>query len=185
MLRGFGCTVYFCKDGKLVYSGHSACWSMIRTAMSARYDKEIYISDYDCKETRECQQLLIGLINQITPCSIVKVKGGIFSKERECIKFKLMKTYDQSLVLLNFIRNLWHEPQKGYAAKFFESLITSGLEKHDPLARLTLANKQACPSGMVYGPGHSNVHGKSKLKIKEAVDLIKYRGYSTAEFLTS
>lgn len=187
MFRGYEC--FFCfqkKDGTLSQCGNSACWSSIAVLTGTlsckrndNFNNNIYIFNYDIPETRKYQELLIGTINQITPCAITKKDG------RNFIKYTILETYDQNLILLNFIRNLWHEPHKGYVARFFENLILSGLEQKDPLARLTWANKQACPQHLVYPPGHSNVYMHKTLRVKEAVALIKYKGYNTYSFLTS
>ncbi len=145
--------------------------------------KDIYISNYDEPETRKYQPLLVNTVNEITPCEFVEVK------DKKYIQFKLLETYDQSLVLLNFVRNLWHSPpipqaKVPYHKVFFETLEKS--EHQDPLEKLTYANKEACPDNLLYGAiGHSNVFNKKMLKLKKKDDLLKYKGNSTQVFLTT
>jgi len=138
--------------------------------------KFIYLSDYNQPETLEYQNLIVSVINEITPCKLVNIDNVWY------IKFKLLGTYDQSLILLSFIRNLWYEPKAGYSKKFFESLKVATQE--DPLERLTWANKEACDDAG-YGYGHSNVHKKSSLKVKKSKQLLEYKGLCTRTFLTT
>ncbi len=138
--------------------------------------KFIYVSKFYDKETVKYQELLISTINEITPCRFIAIKN------KKYIKIKPLGTYDQTLIVLNFIRNLWHDPIKGYAERFFKNLE---LAKHeDALERLTWANKEAC-TGMVYGPGHSNVHRKERLRVKKTQELYQYQGDCTETFLCS
>jgi hypothetical protein len=139
----------------------------------------VFIDKFNHPKTAKYQSLLISLINTITPCSIVTRDG------KKYIKFKLMKTYDQSLVLLNFIRNLWHEPLSGYSVDFFKML--KGAKYKDPLARLMWANKEAVKMNKrqpIYALGHSNVHPFDRLKIKRASMLKRYCG-SCSSFVGS
>jgi hypothetical protein len=158
--------------------------------------EEIYISQFDCPETAKYQDLLIGLINEITPCSFETVNGVKY------IKYRLMDAgaaegiflgqYNKNLILLNFIRNLWHEPpsggglKAGYLARFFTALAKSDEKYKDPLQRLTWANKEACEFNKTpykYSPGHSNVHESHTLKIKTTAQLMAFKCNSTGEFL--
>ncbi len=104
---------------------------------------------------------------------------------------KLLSTYDQNLILLNFIRNLWHSPTETcfpttdnrYATYFFEALEKSTYI--DPLKRLTNANKKACEKyGYKRNVGHSNVAIGSSLVLKDKESLLKWQGVVTNQFLT-
>lgn len=200
-MRDYGCYVYREVDGKLS-GGRYACWGAVSSffdrvlnASSPKKGHEtIHISHFDCDETQSYQSMLIGLINEITPCEIYEKESSLIEKlvstvkkvEKRYIKYKLLNTYDQNLILLNFIRNLWHPPEGfvGYTVKFFKALEESKNHYQDPLQRLTWANREASPASLVYPPGHSNVHGKDKLKIKTVEDLLAFNGYSTMHFLT-
>ena len=195
-MRGFECH-YFAKNEKneLIKNTDYACWAGIRKLPAGSF---IYIDQYENEETKQYIDLLINTINKITSCKIVEID------KKEYIEFKLLQTYDQSLVLLNFIRNLWHAPggtyydyttkaikikYPEYIDKFFHILKETSYK--DPLAKLTDANKQACflenPKTHNFGfsPGHSNVHKEDTLKIKYSKDLFNFNGLSTMTFLTT
>lgn len=194
MLRGYECYVSMYFGKVLKQSESTACWSMMSYLgyWTGKWDvynkplgdrekafigKKIYIEQYKCSETEHYVPLLTATINEITPCQVVKIK------KTDYIEYESLATYNQNLILLNFIRNLWHEPvrNKGYSVKFFEALKTA--TQADPLERLTWANKEACIT-TTYSPGHSNVHTKASLKIKTSEQLRNYAGQSTADFLT-
>ena len=176
-MRIHACYVYEYKKGVLTKNSNEACWASVP---KTKTKVEIYIAQFDEPETILYQELLIGIVNQITPCSIVAIDMVKY------IKFLTLGTYDRSLILLNFVRNLWYEPYPGYSVRFFEALKISDKKHTDPLARLTWANKEACATfGCVYNsPGHSNVHNASSLKIKMTKELLEWRGTNTRIFLT-
>lgn len=142
-----------------------ACWSSVMGY------NPVIIGRFRHLSTKKYRKLLVSLINKITPC---KIKGAK-------IYYTPIEGYDNNLILLSFIRNLWHEPKAGYTKKFFEALKKSDLK--DPLERLTFANKEACEEDN-YPAGHCNCHKKSKLKIKSTKDLIGKKLVSTQHFLT-
>lgn len=196
-MRGFSCTYYYKNGSKFEQEGNQSCWAGINSISYAgefkkslfkeelRKDKyltfpdiikeidTIYIDVYTYPETKKYIPLLISLINEITPCSIVD----------KYICFKLLSTYDQSLILLNFIRNLWYQPFIGYTDTFFTILSTDTKYK-DPLERLTHANSIGCSKAKNgYGMGHSNVHIGVNLIVKNTKQLLEYKGGSTRTFL--
>lgn len=138
-------------------------------------EKTIYIDNFTELETIEYQDLIVSIINEITECQFHQ---RLFKRY---IKFRLLETYDQSLVLLNFIRNLWYEPKIGYSKIFFEKLKIA--EHKDPLQRLTWANKEACHE-TIYPPGHSNYFPRSMLAIKTKEDLFNFKDNRISVFLT-
>ena len=176
-------------DGKLIECSNKVCWAGLRynfnydLILNANFDKfefaTIYIGDYDRNSTREYQDVLVSTINEITPCQKEMIEG------KELIKLKLLKTYDQSLIILNFIRNLWYDPLPSYALDFFVALMIANHDMtfKDPLSRLLWANKEACKHA-IYSCGHSNVHKPNKLKIKTVPQLLGYMGDDTYRFLT-
>ena len=184
-MNSFNCHISMYIDGKLVKSKDNLCWRIINDEagftgkFTGKYGyclgKYIYISQYDQPETRSYQNLLIGVINEITPCEKIMIN------KTDYIKIKLLERYDNSLILLNFIRNLWFDPIPGYCNKFFENLSKTDL--FDPMLKLTWANKEAC-ANKKYSPGHSNYHHKNDLIMRSVKDLMEYTGSSTREFLT-
>lgn len=184
-MRIYTCFHYYMdKDGNLKQNGNNACWAGIMSYYGKYSTEEykairdIYIDQYTEEETKDYIELMVKVVNRITPCDIVEIKG------RNYIHFRLLETYDQSLVLLNFIRNLWHEPIAGYSKAFFEDLKKSRFK--DALAKITTANKRACKKvggGRYYG--HSNVYAEGILLVKQTSDLLAYQGNSTMRFLTS
>jgi hypothetical protein len=186
-MRGYQCYVgCFVDKSNFVVCPTNACWSMLSdysdywgtSVVKSLRKKDIYIFNFSEPETSKYQNFLISIINEITPCEIVGVNG------KEYIKFRMLDTYDRSLILLNFIRNLWSEPIPGYAVSFFDNLDVSADRHKDPLARLTWANREAC-GNVSYYYGHSNANRKASLKIKTTKDLFDTRRTSTSHFLTT
>lgn len=183
----YSCFYYAKKaDGSFEMNDNTACWAGV-VAWTGRKPKEIYIDRYEREETVEYVPILVKELNKITPCSVVE-EGN-----KKYIKFQLLPTYNQSLVLLNFIRNLWHNP-KDYNWKnkdmntvyfhvFFETLKKSRYK--DGLKRLTTANKKACEASKAISAGHSNMHPANLLKVKDSESLLSYKGQSTDYFLTT
>lgn len=191
MMDSYRCYVYDMIQGELVNNGNQACYAGIAKkylefSNITEEEKYIYIKFFKKNETNKYILLLIKLINEITPCEIIEIE------KTEYIKFCLLKTYDQSLILLNFIRNLWYSPsdyysssdKKPYFISFFEYLQKE--KDEDPLVKLTSANKKACTDYNYKGQlGHSNCMKGSMLKIKTVTNLKKFRNASTEMFLTT
>lgn len=195
-MRGFQCDYYIKdKNNELTKEGinklgnfaiYNSCWSSLQQLPAGSF---IYIDNYETEETKDSIDLLLKLVNEITPCSIVNIK------DKDYIEYKLLEHYDQNLILLNFIRNLWNEPGIGhlegkgapfvpdYSTIFFDVLKKTRYK--DPLKKLTHANKKASVNYKLngYGPGHSNVQGYDELKIKDVKSLMDFKGNSTRTFL--
>lgn len=159
----------------------NACFSHIQSYMNPNNPTPyMLIFDFRDKATEKYIPVLVKTMNEITPCSLVTIDNV------EYIKFKLFGTYDQSLVLLNFIRNLWNVPGActlNYNITFFETLKKSRYK--DPFKRLTKANMVACKlyyqsKGTV---GHSNCHGSGFLVIRDLNHLMKNKFGSTRSYL--
>jgi hypothetical protein len=184
----------------LIMNTNQSCWAGItkyyigqssyNTSKGLTPGKEIiYVAKFREKETEEYIPLLIRLINKITPCEIVTID------EQEYVKITLLPRYDQSLIILNFLRNLWSCPSvnsgsfntptgKKYIPIFFETLKLARLHR-DPLKRLLHANLEACKAANVQsGIGHSNINPFHLLKLKTKEELLAYEGKSTSTFLT-
>lgn len=186
--NSYSCNIYAITiNDNLRQNENDACFAGITHYLKHK-DFDIYIGDYERKETIVYAVHLINLINKITPCELVTIKN------KKYIKFRLLKTYDQNLLLLNFIRNLWHSGDDAgwgefdvdncHSIIFFKKLIS--LRSKDTFTRLTRANKYACIEKKIkYCPGHSNLNCGAKLKIKTTEELVNYTGRSTQEFLTT
>lgn len=184
-MRYYNCYISTMQEAVLVRNTNTACFAGLKQYFYIeRKDQEtIYISNFKEKETEIYVDLIVEVMNKITPCEVVKIE------DVEYIKFKLLDGYDRSLVLLNFIRNLWYgigdyyaKNKSQYNIKFFEVLKTSKKYK-EPLKRLTYANIEACKYVNVRSMGHSNTHVYSTLKIKNTKQLLKDDVKSTSEFL--
>jgi hypothetical protein len=155
---------------KKTVNNNSACWAGMRI-LSPKYGQYyLHINKFREKETEKYIDLLLSTINKITPCYI---------KDDEII-FKTYKgTYDQNLILLNFIRNLWCEQNnyKEYNQIFFKTL-EEYKDVKDPMCLLSFANIQKTYN---YPPGHSNILG-SKGKVKTLAEFEKYTGSVTVNF---
>lgn len=194
-MRSFSCYYYHkIKDNTLEMNINNSCWAGIRYYQKVRgrnyndiIDNEnpiIYIEKYEEEEQKEHVDLLLSIINRITPCKITVID------DKKYIEYHLIEGYDNNLILLNFIRNLWNEPYHNYSTYFFKYLKSSRYKY--PLAKLTDANIKACKQVEVdgnkifrYGPGHSNVNQPDKMVIKNTKDLIGVKFNCTTTFLTT
>lgn len=201
-MRGYNAYHGTFLDNNYIPNGNQACWAGIGSFYKYGYNKglkketneenTIYIIKFRSKETEQYIPLLIKYINKITPCSLETINNV------EYLKFQLLNTYDQSLILLNFIRNLWYSPdvtydyydykkqfekdKKFYFHYFFENLKKS--KYREAFKRLTYANKKASELiNSFSGSGHSNLGNHQKLKIKTIKELLEYQGNSVYEFL--
>lgn len=188
---GYQCHYKCVINGKIVdiRKVNNACWKYVELLLTNKdFDGFIYVLPYCYVQpsTKQYIPLIIDVLSQITPCEIVE-----FDNE-ECIRIKMLHSYDSSLILLNFLRNLWNpcklnymEKEPIYNIKFFEVLETSTLYT-DPLERLTHPNKMACTAANFQaGLGHSNTQPGNKLVVKNTASLLNYKGRSTREFLTT
>lgn len=183
---------YSLVNDKLVPNTNTSCWAGIRIYNFRQESIDIYIEDYEYEETIKYIPLLIKTINKITPCEIVTID------DRSYIKFRLLNTYDKSLLLLNWIRLLWYSPYCSLYKKdattsinFFESLKKR--RDRDYFVRLIKANID-CQKDIleVYSNGHSNVVINSdirkKLKIKTSEDFNNFTDdscFAIRTFLTT
>lgn len=149
-----------------------ACWSHINSYLK----KDLLIGNFDDPTTRKYQEILIEIINKITPCEIIKID------KFNLIKIQLLSTYDQSLILLNFIRYLWCDYGKFDYLLFFDFLENDKLYD-EPLEKLTFANALASVYNN-YSGDHSNKVVPKLAKIKNTEQLLSYKGNSTQQFLT-
>jgi hypothetical protein len=203
------------KNGKLVQSKFDACLGMISHQAwfdHCRYDSsspglfgvDVYFDDFDYPTTQSYQYLLIDLINQITPCELVEIENKILIRVRTLngdinpyTYEKNMILYRRNLIMLNFIRNLWHEPGRysqrmtpipgpyPYTQTFFKTLKEDKTYA-DPLERLLHANKLASQAGgFTYGEvGHSNAGKADKLVVRKTAELLNSTMGDTMGFLT-
>lgn len=181
-MRNYNCYIYT-KNGKdLERNSNTACFAGIKFYAP---ETTVYISQFRQPETEQYIDLIVTIINKITPCQIIKINN------EEYIEFKLLNTYDQSLILLNFIRNLWNKiskdfyeknEKKFYNIEFFE-ILKNYKKYREPLKRLTYANKKACEIFKLGYTGHSNVFEHSTLKIKTTKELLNFKGLYIKNFL--
>lgn len=190
-MRFYNCYVGLKINNQIQNNGNTACFAGIQTMFFYTFnektteEKTIYIYNFRHKETEQYISLLIKEINKITPCELVIINN------KEYIKFEVFNTYDQTLVVLNFIRNLWYSPTeynfkapKLYSVYFFEELAAS--KYRDAMKKLTTANKTACKMIQFKSfPGHSNCGKTENFKIKTIKELKEYQGTNTRGFLTT
>lgn len=190
-MRSYNCYYYYLIDEKLQLNNNTSCWAGITNGRY--YDgegnghyadietrKTIYIDKFTEDLTKKYIKPLVRCINKITPCEIVKL-------DKEYIKFQLFGTYDQNLVVLNFIRNLWSIDgglSIEYTKLFFENFMKH--RHRDPLKRLTYANIIASKKTLVYDAHHCNGLGRcyaEKAKPKTVKQLLEYKSNSVHHFL--
>lgn len=190
-MRSFNCDYYHLnKDNKLCKNANKSCWASINNYITVDNDKRITITLLESKKdhiyidnyiepqiTDEQRKRLIYLINKITPCKFVNIEGKVY------IEYKKIKGYDNNLILLNFIRNLWCVGHSGFNYKgFFNDLLKRKLRNQDYLVFIMTHFKNNIVDPPAY-QDHSNIIGNIIPKTKE--ELLSYTGYSTKEFLTS
>lgn len=184
-MRGYDCHYYYMTTkGKLVKNNNSACWASINNTPYVNKDTviggTIYIDNFENKAIVSEEQIirLVNLINKITPCKMVRIKRTRY------IKYKMLKTYDQNLILLNFIRQLWYDCNTLFDTKsFFAELKKTRKKKDvDPLYFIMdIFRKYVLYDKENYTSGHSNFIKGIVPKTKD--DLLKYNGNSVALFL--
>lgn len=187
--NSYRCILYAYQGENFNQSYNEACFAGIRDYINHEI-KEFYIADFDREETIQFVPSLISIINEITPCQLVEIN------QTRYIKITLLKTYDQTLALCNFIRNLWYSPEpeypkynekisfnQTYSFEFFKALKRN--KSREPFKKLTEANKIACTKiKFRNNPGHCNVNKGESLKIKTKTDLLNYKGCYLAQFFT-
>lgn len=188
-MRDFNCFYSWMIGDRLSESYSSVCWAGIRNGryydennnycvIKEEYSKIIYIKAYTEDLTKKYVKSLVKCINKITPCSIETID------EVKYIKFELFGTYDQNLIVLNFIRNLWSiggNLNEEYIKIFFDTFAKHRYK--DPVVRLTYANIQACIGANITYAHHSNGFQANKAKPKTLKQLLEYKGDSVVNFL--
>lgn len=197
-MRSYNCFLYHkTKTGGLVKNSNDACYAGLKKWWNPEgndwnsrpndwaNDPYVYIHKFREPETVQYIPLIIRLVRKITPCKIVKIDGA------EYIKIKILDTYDQTLVLFNFVRYLWcaatfigwKDGLDKFTSVFFETL-KKATNMREPLERLLYANKEACRVIDYNGyAGHSNIGPHAELAIKNTQQLFAYRGNTTSGFL--
>lgn len=205
-MRSFDCLYYIKHYKKLHQITNKACWAGVKhfdknikptslwgrvvndESINLKLKKSIYIDSYIDPLTEMYIEPLLNIINQITLCKLEEIDKKVY------IKYNLLEKYDQNLILLNFIRNLWHTPVgksfTPYTTKFFENIVNNPLNYTDPISLLTWANKDAVEEvtnkvQYLGSPGHSNVHDHNRLIVKDLPDFLEFNYNGTSTFLTT
>lgn len=205
-MRSFDCLYYIKHYKKLHQITNKACWAGVKhfdknikptslwgrvvndESINLKLKKSIYIDSYIDPLTEMYIEPLLNIINQITLCKLEEIDKKVY------IKYDLLETYDQNLILLNFIRNLWHTPGGNnftlYTTKFFENIVNNPLKHKDPISLLTWANKDAAEElatkvQYLGSPGHSNMHDYKRLIVKDLPDFLEFDYNGTSTFLTT
>lgn len=191
-MRGFQCYYYkLDQKGNLVRNTNISCWYGLKN--ESYYDSNnnyaqidsknqhfIFIKDFKEPEVSdESINRIIQLINNITTCEIVTIDNIKY------IKYKLLGTYAQNLLLLNFIRMLWYKPSTFNHENFIKSSIFNSARGIDSLKFLLKCVKNNVINSkhyMGYG-AHSCIYKDIKLKTKK--DLLAYKGDTIEAFLTT
>jgi hypothetical protein len=173
-MRGYQCYYYRLDGEKFIKNDNHACWAGLGWKNDV---KSIYIEDYGDDE--KWAKRITWIINKITPCKVVTIK------DKKYIQYDLIQCddfYCRNLFLLNFIRYLWNEPEKGMSELFFAELAKTRGNK-DVIFRLTTANRAAylCKDGYNVNGGHSNAYKHAKVRTTE--DFLNHNFTSVSSFL--
>lgn len=190
-MRGYNC--FFTDNPDFDTISNKICWGDIKYNNGCKQEKEIYISDFTYDATKKYVKTLVDVINKITPCELV------IQNDVQYIKFKLLKNYDSSLILLSFIRTLWYNPipvkyfeevteenKLSYIETFFNSLKELQNKIEDSMELLLTAHKKALEPIKIpnnYNDIHSNVYASERIQIKSTKDLLNYKGMTTEGFI--
>lgn len=193
-MRGFDCHYYkMMKTGKLIKNFNQSCWAAIlrnesyciyidgnRTvpALNEELKDYIFIAQFEEPEVaKESMERIIQLINRITECSIVEIENVKY------IKYKLLTTYSQNLLLLNIIRMLWHEPRAIDLKNFLNESIFKKATNKDPLSFLLECMNENIDQTLQYHyyGDHSCVYKDIQLRTKD--ELLAYKGGTMQLFL--
>lgn len=162
---------------------NSACWAYLNYFSENYWQKElnvsfkrnpdiIYISDYIEKDLEEkYRKQLIYILNKITPCKEIIYNGINYL----AVRLIHHDWYDNNLVILNWVRGLWHEQSTLDVNKFY-TMIMKYKDEDDPLYFLMNCNKE-CYNLNKYGQfDHSNVGEGIIPKNKEELFVRKEPG---------
>lgn len=172
-MRDFRCK--FALSGQKMYD--HACWAQLNSSVYPK-GSSIWIDDYRYKDTEEYIELIVKVINEIQPCKLIEHEGKTY------IEYKLIGLYNNDLILLNFVRNLWNEHQPGYSLAFFKKLKTlRNSKKYTAFEKLTAANVHAVEVCNKKGIGnHSNCHEGVQIR-KLPDNFYTTQLYTTKSFL--
>lgn len=157
-MRSYGCTYYAKINGEFILNTNQACWAGIDKIMYWKINnykllpKVIYIADFQDYIKEDYINKMIYIINKITPCRIINYKN------KKYIAYRFIKDatwYNNNLVVLNWIRGLWHH-QRGLkdVEEFYQDIMKYD-DNEDPLYFLMSCNKKHY-DGKSYGLDHSN-----------------------------
>jgi len=137
-MRNYSCYYGKYVNKKVIKSNSSACWASIDRD-GFEYVQNLYIYKFEEPDiTYEQIKLLVSIVNQITPCSIVT------HKKIKYIKYRKIKGYIKNLIILNFIRALWHETGGILSSQLFlNSLKNPKVIYEDPLEKLLYSYKES------------------------------------------
>jgi hypothetical protein len=181
-MRNYSCYYYRYdrKNKKLISNKNTACWSYLDHFSENYWAKEfntvfkrnpdiIYVSNYIEKDLDEkYRKQLIYILNKITPCREIVYNGVNYL----AVRLIHHDWYDNNLVILNWIRGLWHEQATLDVNKFY-TMIMEYKDEDDPLYFLMNCNKK-CYNLSKYGNfNHSNVGEGIIPKNKEQLFLRK------------
>jgi len=177
----FSCHYYIINNSGL-YKCSSACWSDIKNYI---YKDYIYIDHKSIIKTKYLKRL-VNLINNITECKLVNINN------KNLIKYKIFNQnlsqnccYKTNLVLLNFIRTLWHKPSGFNNKKFYKSIMKN-LKRQESLYFLMECLKNSVIKlnnrNSMYGD-HSNIYPNIIPKHKNK--LINKKWLSCKKFMIS
>lgn len=203
-MRGYECYIYHLdKNNKLVKNQNNSCWAGLKEKfyyfkpanvepisshnknveidLKPGFERIIFINKYkdnSGKVTEKDQKRIVYLINKITPCSIVLING------KNYIKYALLKNHYSNLLLLNFIRTLWHYPnctKKFNIDQYYIDINKRIPNKMDVLSFMLKCVKDNISEIVNYEGDHNFIYNDIKIKTKQ--QLLDYIGQSMEYFL--
>tara|TARA_R110000772_G_scaffold54130_1_gene123539 strand:- start:58216 stop:58758 length:543 start_codon:yes stop_codon:yes gene_type:complete len=178
MAGSYKCYYYYLKeDGQFQAPYSNACWAGFR---KFPVGKDVYIDKYiQPDRLPRNTDRVVQLINKITPCSIVTLKGRSFIKYTPIAE----NTYVANLVLLNIIRMLWYDAGRLDNRQFF-TLLEQNYRRKDPLSFILECVLASIKPMTKYETFFDHSIVSDKLKIKTKKQLFNLRKGSMIDFLT-
>lgn len=157
-------------------------WGSPETKLYNKPIEHLYVSAFrSTKNSLANTKALVNLINNITECKIVTIK------KQKYIKYKLINKghYYSNLLLLNFLRMVWYEPNYFNYKQFFKDIRKKDVKINDSLYFLMdMTRINVLPRTRDYGSYLNHSLITPDIVPKNSKLLFEYKGDRMDDFLT-
>lgn len=145
--KNYNCHYYYEDNNKLIKVGNKACWYGFK---GLKHEKDLNLYILPQVKLEENDFRILELINKITPCKLVTYKGKSYIKYKSICE----NDYRKNLVLLDFIRFIWHDQSRYINYEKFFNHINKKIKGKDSL-KLLLEGIKVSSDIQMFDPGHS------------------------------